>query len=531
MKGEFAVWFDDAWEDVFANGAAIVSAAARTSLGKQLRKDIVDGNVLRIGQGPFATRITVDGLEVASAAGLPLTLQYSSGPDNFQLRVLQPLVVTALLAFIREAQHRYQVIRDNGMAGGVKDWNMRLRFLRESNALIEDTFVANPAPVPQPEHWTPATAPCSQLLPYFNFTTKYISVSSNDCLLNVLNRHARMFRPEHDAFMAGLFPGREFDDAENWTLFDDPSEEDWQRLWDTIYDWRSLIVNENGSEAYRFEHRKLFRRTVVTDGVACSVIFDKSEPIPPKAIEAQIRQDVGEDDERAAVREAATVSFHRVLRASMEKAAALEDAAARGEIRLHVAAMDPGVGTIGTLARRPEGLETESKTFSVSTKKYYAEAGITSRKKEMERRTRDIVMPVQLSVQQIQQGISSRTATGFAAVRTRAAYVLSHLGTLLEFYARFRIDKFLNYRGKQIALQRMVSEILNVEHEKPTGAPTTRQSAKARRNAKSKRRSKKLKHSPANDPRPVHYLLIWGNAKVGQVAGALVTANPTRSAR
>lgn len=506
MQGEFAVWFEDSWEELFANGAAIVAANARTSLCKQLRKDIVDDIEPHIGHGPFPTRITVAGLQAASDAGLPLHLQYSSGNDVYQRRVLSPAVVTAMLAFIIEARHRYQVIRDNGMAGGVKDWNMRLRFLRESNALIEETFVANPLPVPLPEHWTPATAPASQLLPYYNFTTKYISVSSDFCLRGVLNRHARMFPAGHAAFMGGLFTGR---------VFDDGSDEDWTLLWDTIYDWRALTVNENGSEAYSYEHRRLFRRTVGTDGVACSVIFDKAEPIPPKDVEAQIREDVGADDERQAVREAAKTSFHRVLRAGMEKASALEDAAAREEIRLHVEAMDPGVGAIGTLARRPEGLETRSKTFAVSTKKYYAESGITSRKKHMERRTNDIVPAVQRSVQQIQQDIPSRTGTGLAAIVTRSRYVLSQLGTLLEFYQRFRIDKFLNYRGKQIAMERMVSEILNMESEKPRGAPTTRQSPKARRNAKHRRRKKKLTHSPAQDPRPVHHLLIWGNAKVG----------------
>ena len=411
---------------------------------------------------------------------------------------------------MREAQHRYQDIAVNGMAGGVKDWNMRLRFLRETNRLIEEAFVPALPPVPQPEHWTPATASCSQLLPYFNFVTKYISISSDDCLLGVVARHGRLFPAEHGAFMNVVFP---IEDVE----FDREDKGHRNRLWSAIYDTQTLLENKNGRPAYSEEHRRIFRKTVTTDGVACSVIFDKAVPVLPPEVEAQIREDVGEADEREANREAAMASFHRALRAGFEKAAALEDAAARGEIRLHVLAMDPGVGAIGTLARRTEGIEDRSRTFGVSTKKYYAEAGITRRQKWMQLRTNDVAGPGQLSVQQIQQGITSRTAPWVAAIHARSTYVLSHLDTLHEFYSRFRIDKFLNYRGKQIALERMVTEILTMENEKATGAPRTRQSARARKNAKQKRKKSRKRKSPVEDPRPVRYILIWGNAKVGSM--------------
>src|SRR4051794_21491577 len=138
----------------------------------------------------------------------------------------------------------------------------------------------------------------------------------------------------------------------------------------------------------------------------------------------------------------------------MEKVVMWEDSARCGEINLHMQALDPGPGGF-TLACCVEEGEEWSKIFHYSFRKYQHKAGIKKRMVWQQCRTNETLGPDGLTIQQIVNCIPLRSVTNLASIRNHNTYILTHLGTLVTFYSQFRADRFLNYRGKQIALERM----------------------------------------------------------------------------
>src|SRR4051794_23397453 len=98
--------------------------------------------------------------------------------------------------------------------------------------------------------------------------------------------------------------------------------------------------------------------------------------------------------------------------------------------------------------------------FDYPFRKYYAKAGISKWNRRREKLTWDTVLPDGRTMEQIINGIPARTRTSVVEIHEHNSYVLQHLPLLVNFYAQFRNDRFQNYCGKQVALDRMMREIL-----------------------------------------------------------------------
>jgi hypothetical protein len=521
MKGEFGLWLDETWEDVFALVPRFASVA-QGRLKKTLLKAIVDGTTDRwtMGEGQDQDHVhpTLDMLRGAANNGAAVAVQYASGA-HLQRRTLPPPAVLAFVDMVDGGIERYAAIRANLGAGGVDDWNGKLRFLLRTNELIVQTFPPPTPPLRMPEHWTPPLPPTSQLLPVYNFTTKYIAFTTDQALPELVARHKRLYPEATAAWLNRVFgPG----------VYNHNNTEHQHRLWDVLFDVDKLMLKPNGQPIYKPGRLRLFRYSIASDGVGSSVTFDKRNGVrPPEATRTVAEDDRSEDDEAQAVREAAKAKFHDSLRQSYRKAAEWEEASRRGECVVRRQALDPGAGHV-TLARLPDGennligddghVRKDLKTFDYAMRKYYAESGIKKRQKKQEELTKQTMGADGRTIQRIIQDIPPRSATGLEALRARARYILTHLSSLVTFYAQFRNARFQNYRGKQVTLARMTKELLAMEQvEKRDGAPRTNETAIQHRANRRQRQEAWRPHTTTPDGLKVRYILVWGTAKVGSM--------------
>ncbi|KAI9024715.1 hypothetical protein DFJ74DRAFT_53291 [Hyaloraphidium curvatum] len=519
MRGEFASWFEEEFETIMET--VVLNKVARAQLAKDLVARITSTGAhkfsarhIALGEGPAA--IPWDTLQAAANTGNDLLLHRRSGKAVVQ-NTLQHGTIVLLVTFLQEAWARQNDIERNGMQGGVKDWNTRLRFLHRSNCLIGALYDITVPAGPFDPQWQPPLPPTSALLPYFNYQTKHVKVATFDALLEVVKRHKRMFPVEHAAVMDDHFPfGEEFDETNEYHR---------RRLWAAVYDTDSLLQREvrgGFRDNYVGDKTRAFAFAVSSNGVEASVLFNKAVPNDDFEPEGEAREAGGADDEARIVREAAAAAFHAGLRRGMERAVQFEDQARRGEIKLHVQGLDPGPGGF-TLARRTEDGEARSKVLFYSFKQYHYESGVRKRKRQQEALTKTMHVTTAagpVSIQNIINAIPASTITAVDDIHRRNMYILTHLDTLVRFYSEFRDERFQNYRGKQIALERMAQELLAMEHESKTGSPKTVETKAARRNRKGWRRwfrSKRRKRAGGNRL-PERYVIVWGNAKVGSMS-------------
>ena len=515
MRGEFALWFEEAFADLqLPRMNAASTRAVRGALFQQVQELNAEA---AIGIGEFQTGvnagnlITIARLRHAVQNGTGLRLQLRQINGTYVLKDIPANAVPPLLQFVEEAIQRFVEIRNHGMDGAPDDWTRQIRFIVTSNQFIVNSFVPPDPPNPLPANYQPPMPKCSPILPELSYRAKYVTVSSTACLRNVVNRHRRLFPGPSAAFFHDNFPnGMDWD-----------SKDDVDQLWALMYKPDQFLFRENGKSNYP-ERPRVFRKNISTDGEGASVLFEKfvSRTVLQAAVPAA--EELDEDDEKAARAKVAQDLYRKTLQEKFDKVLEAEEKARRGECRIRVQGLDPGIGSMVTEARdsgRTDGNgDVIYDAYDITPKQFHAEAGYTKRRDKLNRMASQASAQFNgRSVADINNGTPSRRLPNADQLRARIVYRLTHLRPLVEFYFQFRGDRFQNYKGKQETVERVVEEIINMERTKPMGAPKTAMTKKQKENARrAAQRSEKM--APRPEPAPPWITVIaFGTAKVGSM--------------
>jgi len=520
-RGEFAVWFDEAWKAISWPTGLTDTASKR--MKESFLESVSRGTEVCLGETLDNTKlIRKPQLRRASETQSSLILWYSSGKKKttYKPATLTPQCVSQLFTLVEEAEAHYLTIRKNGCVGGVNDWNARLRFLRYMNRRIEETFVPQAPPEPRPPNWHPSTPPTFNLIPLNTYSAHYVSISSATCLFELyktLNRRTN----------------GEFKLPEGMTTENLGNREYVRELWSKTFDITQFTHYKSGNRIYKRGNGRLFNQTILSDGFGVSVSFMTS--VSKQRMEEEPEMDDGDseitsvdmDNEVEAKKE--LTAYEDYLNSQYEIVKKWKEEEADGGPRIRWLGIDPGGNATVTVVEESGFqqfgplLEDDTRvldgmphynTYNFSSARYRYDSGVGKWMKRMEKAKRSVISTDEMTdevetIQTIENNMPRRNVTSLEDICSYNKYVMKNLKKLVGFYAeeRYRFARFEHYIGKKRTINSLAHEIIRMQA--PDGN---------RKTVLNTKENKRKKDAERKKSKPVERVVInFGSAKVGSM--------------